>query len=495
MTYRGQKDALAEFLPLDQDNWITCGNALQLDWLSICHPTERVVRIRSNDLLETPLDQAEINFESEGGETYICGNPPYLGSQDQSPQQKRDLSSAFEGAIKSTKSADYVTGWFIKARRYVAKHGGQFAFVTTNSICQGRQVALFWPAFLQDDLEIAFAEPSFLWSNLASKKAAVIVSIIGISQKSPRPKRIYDTGQVKEVGFIGPYLVPDHKTVVSSSRKVLSSLNPMSNGSMPNDGGGLLLSVAEYRDMISSHPHAARYCRMFLGSHDSINGDMRYCIWIEDSEVSSAKAIPPIAERIKRVQRHREDSDREETNKLAMTPHAFGERRHSVGTAILVPRHSSESRPYLPSVLVDENTVIGDSAIALYEFSQHEFAIYSSKMHLVWVATVCGKIKLDYRYSNTLGWNTFPVPKLTEKNKADLTRCAEDILLAREAHFPATIADLYKPDAMPENLRAAHEANDTVIERIYMGRRFKNDTERLEKLFEMYTKMTTKVPT
>jgi len=157
---------------------------------------------------------------------------------------------------------------------------------------------------------------------------------------------------------------------------------------------------------------------------------------------------------------------------------------------LLIPRHSSESRPYLPSVLVNDDTVIDDSAIAMYGFTMPDVAIYSSRLHLVWIATVCGKIKEDYRYSNTLGWNTFPVPPLTEKNKADLTRCAEDILLAREHHFPATIADLYDPDNMPADLRAAHDRNDEVLERIYIGRRFKNDTERLEKLFELYTKMT-----
>ncbi len=492
VNYRGQKEALIEFLPLDSENWITCGNALRLDWLSICPPTETSVRHRAEDLFATPLDQAEIDFENEGGETYICGNPPYLGSQDQTPEQKRDLEAAFQGAIKSTKSADYVSGWFINARRYVAEHGGLFAFVTTNSICQGRQVALFWPAFLRDDLEIRFAEPSFLWSNLASKKAAVIVSIIGVGQKSNTPKKLFDAGHVLTANYIGPYLVPDQDTIVASSRKVLSDLTPMTNGSMPNDNGGLLFNVEEYRDLVSESPEAASFCRKFLGSNDSIQGDMRYCLWIVDDSLEAAKKIPEIERRIDVVRKHRLKSDRAETNALAETAHAFGERRHRNGNALLVPRHSSENRPYLPSVLVNGLTVVGDSAIAMYGLRFCDFAIFSSRIHLVWAATVCGKIKEDYRYSNTLGWNTFPVPKLTEKNKADLTQCAENILLAREAHFPATIADLYKPDAMPENLHAAHAHNDEVLERIYIGRRFKNDTERLEKLFEMYTKMTTK---
>ena len=488
--YRGQKLALAEFLPLDTENWITCGNALRLDWLSLCPPTGTGVKMQADDLFETPLDQVQIDFENEGGETYICGNPPYLGSQDQSPEQKADLAAAFGGAIRSTKSADYVSGWFMKARTYIATYGGCFAFVTTNSICQGRQVSLFWPAILGNELEIFFAVPSFVWSNLASKKAAVIVSIIGISEKSSKQKLIFDGEQVQEANFIGPYLVPDHDTVVSSSRSIISNLTAMTNGSMPNDGGGLLLSADEYRELVQLRPEAAGYCRKFLGSHDSIQGESRYCLWIADERADAAEDIPEICDRIARVRKHRNSSDRAETNALAQISYAFGERRHQEGAALLIPRHSSESRAYLPSLIVSDGTVIGDSAIAMYGFTMHDLAIYSSRLHLVWVATVCGKIKQDYRYSNSLGWNTFPVPPLTKKNVDDLTRCAEEIILAREAHFPATIADLYDPENMPDDLRKVHERNDEVLERIYLGRRFKNDTERLEKLFDLYTKMT-----
>lgn len=489
---RGQKEAVADFLPLGSENWITCGNALRLDWLSICPPTGTGVKVTSDDLFQTPLDQAEIDFENEGGETYICGNPPYLGSQDQSPEQKRDLDTAFEDALKSTKSADYVSGWFIKARRFVRRTAGRFAFVSTNSICQGRQVSLLWPTILGNDLEIFFAEPSFRWSNLASKKAAVTVSIIGIGPRSSAPKRVFTNGMVMESRYIGPYLVPDFDTIVSPSRRVLSDLTPMTNGSMPNDGGGLLLEPDQFRTLVKENPSTSRFLRRFLGSNDSIQGEMRYCLWIEDAEVPSAEESATIQERIENVRAHRLASDRPETRELAKLSHAFGERRHRSGVALLVPRHSAEARPYLPSVLVDDRTVIGDSAIAMYGFGLADFAIFSSKLHLAWVATVCGKIKTDYRYSNSLGWNTFPLPKLTAQNKSDLTRCAENILLAREAHFPATIADLYDPENMPVDLRRAHEANDEVLERIYIGRRFRNDTERLEKLFELYTKMTGK---
>lgn len=187
----------------------------------------------------------------------------------------------------------------------------------------------------------------------------------------------------------------------------------------------------------------------------------------------------------------RRESDKEATKELAKQPYRFGEiRQKGDELPIIVPRHSSESRDYLPFALGNKGDIVADSASALYDAPLWNVAIFASRLHLVWIATVCGKIKTDYRYSNTLGWNTFPVPLLTEQNKADLTTSAENILLARESHFPATIADLYNPDAMPDNLRHAHERNDEVLERIYIGRRFKNDTERLEKLFELYTKMT-----
>lgn len=262
---------------------------------------------------------------------------------------------------------------------------------------------------------------------------------------------------------------------------------------MPNDNGGLLMSGEEYRDLVRQNPMAKGFSRTFLGSHDSIQGELRYCLWIGDDEAEAAMQVPEISARVERVRRHREASNRPETNALAGAAHAFGERRHQPGLALLVPRHSSESRPYLPSTLVSDDTVIGDSAIAIYDFAMTDFAVYSSRMHLVWIATVCGKIKDDYRYSNSLGWNTFPMPPLSEKNRTDLTRCAENILLVREHHFPATLADLYEPEGMSEDLRQAHERNDEVLERIYIGRRFKNDTERLGKLFDLYTKMTASV--
>jgi len=488
--YRGQKDALAEFLPLDAENWIVCGNALRLDWLCICPSTGTGVKAAADDLFETPLDQTEIDFENEGGETYVCGNPPYRGSQEQTPSQKADLAAAFGGRIKSAKSADYVSGWFILARDYIAKSEAASAFVTTNSINQGRQVSLVWPAILSNDIEITFARPSFPWSNLASKKAVVTVSIVGLGRRSSKPKLVFIGDTAKVAGFIGPYLVPDQSVIVSPATRPLSALTEMTYGSMPNDNGGLILAPDEARDLVHSHPKAANYVKRLLGSNGAIHGQLRFCLWIPTSQLADALDIPLVRRRVELVKEHRSKSTRGTTKGLAQTPHLFGEIRHTNGLALAVPCHSAEDRPYLPFDLVDGNTIVDNSAIRLPDYKMYEVALFASRMHLVWIAAVCGQIETRFRYSSTLGWNTFPVPLLTEQNKAELTRCAENILLAREAHFPATIADLYDPDTMPENLRQAHEHNDEVLERIYIGRRFKNDTERLEKLFELYTKMT-----
>ena len=217
----------------------------------------------------------------------------------------------------------------------------------------------------------------------------------------------------------------------------------------------------------------------------------RYCLWIADEHLEEARGIDAVRQRIESVRSMRLESPKIATVETADIPHKFGEvRQQGTETVIIIPSVSSESRNYLPCGYEPAGTVVSNLAFALYDAPLWNLALIASRLHLVWIATVCGKLETRYRYSNTLGWNTFPVPTLTDKNKADLTRCAEDILLAREHHFPATIADLYDPEKMPADLRAAHDRNDEVLERIYIGRRFRNDTERLEKLFDLYTKMT-----
>jgi hypothetical protein len=494
--YRGQKDALAEFLPLDAQNWIVCGNALRLDWLSICPPTGTGVKVVADDLFGTPLDQTEIEFENEGGETYICGNPPYKGSQGQTDEQKVDLQAVLARHTQNWKSLDYVAGWFVKAAYYGVESAAATAFVSTNSICQGRQVSTLWPLIHATGNEISFAHTSFKWANLASHNAGVTVAIIGISRQPPAVRRLYSVADdgamvIRETSYINAYLVPGVNVAVDALSEPMGQLSPMSFGNMPNDGGHLLLNVQEANTALRVHGVAANFIRPFLGSEEFIRGKERRCIWVSNDEFEQAGRNTWLAHRFDAVRGQRAASERKTTSQLAHQSYRFGEVRQ-IGNEIvlIVPRVSSESRFYLPVGLLPRGSIVSDSAFTLYDAPLWNMALIASRLHLVWIATVCGKLKTDFRYSNTLGWNTFPVPLLTEQNKADLTSCAEAILMAREAHFPATIADLYDPDNMPENLRHAHERNDEVLERIYIGRRFKNDTERLEKLFELYTKMT-----
>ena len=491
VTYRGQKEALVEFLPLNAQNWITCGNALRLDWLSICPPTGQGVKMHGDDLFTTPLDQAEIDFENEGGETYICGNPPYKGSKWQTVEQKSDLAHAWEQHPKLAKTTDFVSGWIARYLDYAESvPEAVAAFVTTNSVCQGQQASEIWPVVFNQKVEISFAHIPFKWSNLASHNAGVTVITIGLGPKSSSTKKLFDGDLVRKCSVIGPYLVPNRAEVVSKANAPIGQQSKMFFGNMPRDGGNLFLSTDEAR-ALREDSVGEKFVRRFVGSEELINGKLRHCIWIEDDQVDLAKSNNFINGRLETVSEKRSKSQAQSTRDFAKKPHRFVQiAGRTVENAIVVPRVSSENRDYLPVDYLTNQYIVGDRNFALYDAPLWNMALIASRVHLVWVATVCGKLKTDYSYSNTLGWNTFPVSRLTEKNKTDLTRCAEDILLAREAHFPATIADLYDPRKMPADLRAAHDRNDEVLERIYIGRRFKNDTERLEKLFELYTQMT-----
>ncbi|NTA19818.1 class I SAM-dependent DNA methyltransferase [Agrobacterium tumefaciens] len=495
--YRGQKEALAEFLPLDSKNWVTCGNALQIDWLSLCAPTGTGVKIRSDDLFGTPLQQAEIDFENEGGETYICGNPPYIGDKKQNAEQKNDLRAVLERYTSSWKSLDYVCAWFVKAAEFGLRTKTVAAFVTTNSICQGQQVPVLWPIIFKMGFKIPFAHNSFKWANLAANNAGVTVSIIAISNDESIPKRLYyldelGRASVKAASNINAYLLDGKDGIVSSARTPISAIPEMLLGNFPKDGGHLLLDGDE-RNALDEV--ARKFVRPMFGGHEFIQGKSRYCFWIKESDLQEAEKSPGLLRRFEQVRENRMASSKAATAAWAEKPFRFVEiRSPEYKTVVVVPRVSSESRPYLPVGQLPIASIVTE-AFALYDAPLWAMALVASRLHLLWAKTVCGQLETRIRYSNTLGWNTFPVPNLTEKNKADLTRCAEDILLAREAHFPATIADLYDPEKMPADLKAAHDRNDEVLEAIYIGRRFRNDTERLEKLFELYTKMTSGKPT
>lgn len=454
-------------LPLRDGGNIVRGNALREDWESVCPPP------------------------GEDEEVFIAGNPPFVGSNFQNADQKLDREHLFRGVIDAYKNLDYVAGWIYLASRFATRHANvSFAFVSTNSITQGRQVPSLWPCVL-NGLEIQFAHSSFKWQNNAAGNAAVICVIMGVGRPSGSAKRLVDGDTVTRVTCISPYLVSMKPVYVEGARASIFNLPRMDYGSKPADGGHLVLESSERDELISRFPQAERFIRKYLGSQEVVRGEVRYCIWIEDEDVAEALGIQPIRERVEAVREFRVNSKNPATTPTAATPHRFwftGGRPTS--HSILVPSVSSERRPYLPVERVAADVVSSNLNQVLYDAPDWCIALVASRLHLVWIATVCGKLKSDFRYSNTLGWNTFPVPKFTSDQLDALSASARRILRTRYEHHPATIAQLYDPDKMPDDLRQAHKDNDDLLESMYIGRPFRNDTERLETLFKLYAART-----
>jgi hypothetical protein len=450
-------------LPLRDAANIVCDNALRVNWETVCPPPE------------------------DGEEVFIVGNPPFAGSTYQSVGQKNDMRELLAGEFKTFKDLDYVVCWFFLAVKYMRTRKVLAAFVATNSICQGQSVPMFWGKVLEQDCEIRFAHQPFKWTNNASQNAAVLCVVVGIGSKSNTKKALFDGDLRHDAGSINGYLVEGPNVAVAASNTALFSLPKMYRGSAATEGGNLILSVEQAQELLASYPDSSMFVRKFLGSKEVVRGETRYCLWIKDQHAELAWNIPPIAERLKAVKTFRAASKNAVTRPAAETPHRFwfisGE---AESHTILVPRVTSERRPYLPVARVGADVISSDLNQVLYDAPDWCIALIASRLHLVWIGTVCGKLKSDFRYSNTLGWNTFPVPKFTEEQLSSLTASAMAILRCRYGHYPATIADLYDPDKMPDDLRAVHKANDDLLESMYIGRPFRNDTERLEHLFKLY---------
>ncbi|ARU01897.1 class I SAM-dependent DNA methyltransferase [Yoonia vestfoldensis] len=450
-------------LPLRDAANVVCGNALRLDWEAVCPVPE------------------------DGGEVFIAGNPPFLGSTNQSKEQKADLAHVFAGQVESFAAFDYVAGWFYKVSLYLRGRTARSAFVSTNSLCQGQSVAAFWPHLLRDDLEIGFAHTSFKWRNNASANATVMCVVVGLRNRSGLPARLFSAGVSMDTSNINAYLVPYQNIYIEGTRNGLFSLPPMDYGNKPVEQGHLLLDQAERDDLIRENPGIKKFIRPFMGSNEVVKGTTRYCFWIRDEELLEAREFEEIRIRIGRVEAFRRGStDAYVREKLLPRSHAFKQVFEAKRHTIAVPIHTGETRPYLPVARFSSDVIFSNAAMALYDAPDWCVAVIASRLHLVWISTVCGKLETRFRYSNTLGWNTFPVPKFTEDQLAALTKSAMAILRCRLTHHPKTIADLYDPDKMPEDLRAAHKANDDLLESMYIGRPFRNDTERLEHLFKLY---------
>lgn len=454
-------------LPLRDSGRIFVGNATRMNWEDVC-----------------PI--------SNSLETYIVGNPPYLGMTFQSDQQKADVAALFKGRVKGYKELDYVACWFLKAAQYCEKAVSRCALVTTNSICQGELVALLWPLLFKYNMEIGFAYKSFKWKNSAAKNAGVTCAIVGLRPRSSEKKFLYETNLVREVKHISPYLVEGDNTIVYKRSRAISGLPYMTYGNKPTDDGNLILSPIEKDDLLASSPDANAFLRRYYGSQEFIKGIERWCLWIEDDALEAALAIPEIERRVGAVRAARLASKAKSTREKARDAHRFIQIQDHGREAILVPSVSSEKRPYLPVGFVDAHAIINNLAFALYDASPHLISVLSSRLHLVWTLAASGKLEDRLRYSNTMVWNTFPLPELSPAQLALLEDGAWGILSEREKHTGRTIAYLYDPKTMPDGLLAAHQEVDDTLERIYNGRPFTNDTERLEHLFKRYKLMTAK---
>lgn len=450
-------------LPLHNITQIVCGNACRMDWKEVCpHTAEE--------------------------EVFVFGNPPYLGSKLQSTEQKKDISIAF-GSLKNSKILDYIAIWFYEASKYIQGTKAQYAFVSTNSICQGEQVGILWPEILNKGQEIRFAYTSFKWSNNAKYNAGVTVVIIGVANKSKDNKTIY-TGETKlEASFINPYLSAGSSTIVCKNNQIPEGLPKATFGSMPYDGGNLLLEPSEYSEFIAEYPNDKKYIKQIYGSEELINGKERFCFWIDDADKDDALKNPIIASRVAKTRQMRLDS--KDGQKLAEKPYQF--REHPIlSECIIIPGVSSEAREYIPMGYLEAGYVVSNSAFAIYDAKLWLFGILTSRLHMAWVRTVGGKLETRYRYSAQLCYNTFPFPKLSAEKKQALSEAAEEVLLTRADHPEKTLAELYDPEKMPEDLRNAHHVLDDLVENCYPGYPFANDEARLECLFKLYEKMTAK---
>jgi len=483
--HRGQKLALAEFLPLNAENWITCGNSLRMNWLSICPPNGTVAKIFKEDLFSA--SPTEIEFENEGGENYICGNPPYLGAKKKSLEQTQDMEVV---GLGKAQLLDYVCAFLVKGLELIQHTKCGMALVTTSSICQGEQVSLLWPKILQK-ANLNFAYRPFKWANSAANNAGVWCTIVGLESSEKKIKRLFFDDQLKLCDNISPYLVPGPSVICDPLSKPITDTHQMKMGSNPVDGKRLIVSSEEFKKIEKSDIRAKKFLRKYGGTDEITSGVNRWCVWVEESQVKEALEIPLIAERIEACRIYRETAGRD-ARKAAKRPHAFCYSTYQNLPFINIGKVIGNASKFVPATLRAEGFVSSDAAFTIYGVQLVEFSIIVSALHYTWAETIGGRLGNGTRYGNTTVYNTFPTPQLTEKNKRDLASCAEQILITRERHFPASIAELYDPEKMPEDLRLAHHRNDEVLERIYIGRRFKNDTERLEKLFALYTQMTSK---
>lgn len=455
-----------DFLPLKSYTNIVNANALTTDW-------------------ETVVDKDKLS--------YIIGNPPFLGARIMSKAQKADLLDVFDG-YKGAGNLDFVSGWYIKSAQLMQGTEIQTALVSTNSITQGEQASLLWKILIQDfSVSINFAYKTFKWNSEAKDKAAVHCVIISFSHIGTTDKYIFDNDQRIPVSKINPYLIEGDVIFVENRRKPLASVSEMFRGSQPTDGGNLILSEEEKDRLLEKEPQAEKFIRPFLMGADFIKRRPRYCIWLVDAQPSELRKCPMILERVKKVKEFRESSRKAATRKKAETPTLFDEIKNSLTDYIAIPVVSSENRRYIPIDFLKAENIAGNKLFMLPNASLYDFGILTSNVHMAWMRTVAGRMKSDYSYSNTIVYNNFPWPEVTNEQEEKISQTAQAILDARALYPDSSLADLYDELTMPPELRKAHQANDKAVMQAYGmtkevdGKKtWLTESETVARLFEMY---------
>ncbi len=460
-------------LPLTEAPHIVQGNALRLDWESVV-PKEKL--------------------------SYILGNPPFVGSKVMSDEQRAEIAELFDG-VKGAGVLDYVSGWYVKAARYIKDTHIPVAFVSTNSITQGEQIGILWKELVENHgVHIRFAHRTFKWSNEATGKAAVYCVIVGFGLQAAEHPKLYEyddiKGEPREVSAknINPYLVDASDVFIESRSKPICDVPEIRFGNQPIDDGLLTdFSTETKSQFLREEPLAEKYFKPFLGADEFLNGGERWCLWLKDAEPADLRGMPALMRRIEAVRTFRESSKRKETNELASTPTLFAFVSQPTSDYILIPRVSSENREYVPMSLFSPNNIAGDTCVIIPHAHTYHLGVLQSAMHMTWIRAVCGRLESRYRYSNRIVYNNFPWPDPTDEQKRDVEVAAQVVLDARAAHAGATLADLYDPLTMPKDLLDAHHHLDRAVDACYGKRKFTSEPERLEFLFGRYKELTQKV--
>jgi hypothetical protein len=456
-------------------------------------PLKKAAKIVHGDALETDWE----NIVSKNDLSFIIGNPPFIGSKIMKQNQRDQIVKQFDNADGSG-VLDYVTGWYIKAAKYIQDTKIKVAFVSTNSIVQGEQTSILWGQMLNKyNIKIHFAHRTFKWSNEAKGNAAVYCVIVGFANYDTANKSIFEYEDIKgeaheiKAKNINPYLVDAKDIFVGKRRKPICNIPEISFGSMPNDGGNFLFTGEEKNAFIEQEPKAEKFFRPLISAHEFLNGHKRWCLWLKNANPTDLKETKLVTERVENVRKLREESTRQATQKLAAFPTLFGEDRQPKSDYVLIPRHSSENRKYIPLGFFDENSIASDSCLFIEGAKLYHFGILMSSIHMVWVKNMCGRIKSDYRYSNELVYNNYPFPENPNDKQVKAIETAAQKVLDARLEFPkSSLSDLYDPLTMPPALVKAHNELDKAVDLAYRPQAFTSEANRMEFLFELYEKYT-----